>query len=434
MTAVERSITTAETTTPLSLCSSTNSANITPRKIALLGYRSAPFVGGQGIYLKYLSRALAALGHTVDVYSGPPYPELDGNIGLIKVPSLDLFEHDNHVWALRPKHLLSYSDVIEWWSMLTGGFAEPYTFGRRVAKKLRGTHYDIIHDNQSLCFGLLALQKTGTPVVSTIHHPIHRDLEIALAAAPRWGDRLLIRRWYSFLRMQNRVVKKLKHVITVSTASQGDIEKYFHRPTHNTQVIPNGIDTETFRPLPHIQRLPHRIITTASSDQPLKGLSYLLRAIATLKPRYPKLHLHVVGKLKEDGATRKLLDELALGDSVSFVSGIATEALVEAFAKASVMVCPSLYEGFGLPVGEAMACGLPVISSDGGALPEVVGDAGIVVEKGKADAIANALTEIFDNPERAANLGTHARARIEQSFSWHAVARTLSQYYEKILC
>ncbi len=429
------------TAAELSLSSATQLADtavvpppIRPRKIALLGYRSAPFVGGQGIYLKYLSRALVALGHEVDVYSGQPYPELDANVTLIKVPSLDLFAHKNHVWALRPKHLRSYTDVVEWWSMLTGGFAEPYTFGRRVTKALSGKHYDIIHDNQSLCFGLLALQKRGTPVVSTIHHPIHRDLEIALAAAPRWGDRLLIKRWYSFLRMQNRVVQKLKHVITVSQASQRDIKKYFLRDDSKTPVIPNGIDTHTFRPLPHIARTPFRVITTASSDQPLKGLSYLLEAIAQLKPRYPQLHLQVIGKLKQDGATQALLDRLALGSSVSFISGISTEHLVEQFAEASVMVCPSLYEGFGLPVGEAMACGLPVIATDGGALPEVVGDAGVIVAKGQTDALANALAELFNAPEDARRLGEQARQRIETTFSWQAVATSLSHYYEKILC
>ncbi|MFL0800157.1 MAG: glycosyltransferase family 4 protein [Agarilytica sp.] len=413
---------------PVQPCSPTYA----PLKIALLGYRSHPFVGGQGIYLKYLSSALAALGHQVDVYSGPPYPELEQTVRLIKVPSLDLFEQENHVTALRPKHLRSYTDTIEWFSMLCGGFAEPYTFGRRIQKLLKSNDYDIVHDNQSLSHGLVNLQKSGTRVVSTIHHPIHRDREIALAAANNWQDRLLIKRWYSFLGMQNKVVRKLQHVVTVSEQSQSDIERYFHRDASKTQVIPNGIDTELFRPLNDIARVPFRVITTASSDQPLKGLSYLLKAIAQLKSSYPSIHLQVIGKLKEDSEAATLLSELDLNDYVSFASGISTEELVQHYAQASVMVCPSLYEGFGLPLGEAMACTLPTITTDGGALPEVAGDASLIIKRGDANAIASKLVTLFENPHFAEELGKKARQRIENKFSWQTVARELTQYYHSI--
>ena len=109
-----------------------------PLRIALLGYRSNPYSGGQGVYIKYLSRALTALGHEVDVISGEPYPELDANVRLIKLPGLNLFEAPNHVTALRLRHLRSATDFFEWLSMLSGGFPEPYTFGRRVERWLRG--------------------------------------------------------------------------------------------------------------------------------------------------------------------------------------------------------------------------------------------------------------------------------------------------------
>ncbi|MFL0811426.1 MAG: glycosyltransferase family 4 protein [Agarilytica sp.] len=401
--------------------------------IALLGYRSAPFVGGQGIYLKYLSKALVDLGHSVDVYSGPPYPELDSDVRLIKVPSLDLFAQESHVRALRPKHLLSYTDFIEWWSMLSGGFAEPYTFGRRVEKLLGHHNYDIIHDNQSLCFGLLKLQAQGKKVVSTIHHPIHRDLETALASAPSWGDKLLVKRWYSFLRMQNKVAKKLKHVVTVSKASQNDIEKYFTLSKTQTQVVPNGIDTEVFTPLSEVERIPYRIITTASSDQPIKGLNILLDAFSKLKNRYPQAHIRIIGKFKKDGHNQQRLHELGLVDHVSFVSGISTQELVKEYAQASVMVCPSLYEGFGLPLGEAMACEVPAISSDGGALPEVAGKAAHVVPAGSSDALAEKLKTVFDNSNDALNLGKQGRQHILEHFSWKRVAEQLTQYYLSIL-
>ncbi len=406
---------------------------IKPLKIALLGYRSHPFVGGQGIYIKYLSAALAALGHQVDVYSGPPYPNVEDSVRLIKVPSLDLFEQPDHVTALRPKHLLSYTDTIEWLSMLTGGFSEPYTFGRRIKRILRNRDYDIIHDNQSLSYGLLDLQNRGARVVSTIHHPIHRDREIALAAAPKKSDRLLIKRWYSFLRMQNKVALKLKHVVTVSHASQKDIAQFFKRCPSKTEVITNGIDTHAFKPNDQIKRKPFRIITTASSDQPLKGLTFLLQAIAKLKPQFPDIHLQVIGKLKENGESQKLIQKLGIGDAISFTSGISTEKLVEHYAESSVMVCPSIYEGFGLPLGEAMACGLPVITTDGGALPEVAGDAGLIVKSGDSDAIANKLETLFRNPAFAIHMGQKARKHIENHYSWSMVANKLSQYYQSII-
>jgi len=406
---------------------------VTSRKIALLGYRSHPFVGGQGIYLKYLSRALGALGHEVHVISGPPYPDLDINIPLIKVPSLELFEQRSHIKALRPRHLTSYSDTFEWWSMLTGGFPEPYTFGRRIQKILRHSDYDIVHDNQSLCSGLLALQKKGLNIVTTIHHPIHRDRDIALKTAIKWSDRLLIRRWYSFLRMQKTVAKNLHNVITVSRTSQNDIQTYFARSTRQTPIISNGIDTQTFCPRPEVSRTPRRIITTASSDQPLKGLRYLLTAVAAIRNQYPNVQLCIIGSLKKYGETAKQLDTLQLQNNTCFRSGITTEKLVEEYAKSSVAVCPSLYEGFGMPAGEAMSCGVPVVATDGGAMPEVVGNAGIIVPAADSQAIAREIKYIFDNPAQAQALGKRARQHIIESFCWEKVALQLSNYYESII-
>lgn len=404
-----------------------------PLKIALLGYRSHPHVGGQGIYLTYLSRALHAMGHTVHVYSGPPYPELDDDIPLIKVPSLDLYAHENHMRALRWHHLRAYSDVYEWWTMATGGFGEPYTFGRRIQRQLKHSDYDIIHDNQSLCDGLVTLQNHGHTVVSTLHHPIHQDRQLAIDACKNWGERLLVKRWYSFLNMQERVVKKLHHIVTVSHTSQADIATHFKRPAAQTPVISNGIDTHTFTPQPHIKTVPYRLITTASADQPLKGLAFLLEAVALLCEDYPELNLRVIGKVKEGGSTDTLLKTLKLQDRVSFISGISTQALVEEYAAAQIAVSPSLYEGFGLPAGEAMACGLPIIATDGGALPEVVGEAGHIVPKGNSHAIADKIRWLLAHPSAMMNDGLRAREHIVQKFSWENVAQALTQYYYDIL-
>ncbi|WP_323813428.1 glycosyltransferase family 4 protein [Cellvibrio sp. NN19] len=404
-------------------------------RIALLGYRSHPHVGGQGIYLHYLSKALVELGHQVDVISGPPYPELDPRVRLIQLPSLDLYAHPNPTRALKLKHLLSLADFSEWWSKLSGGFGEPYSFGRRLNRYFKKNKplYDIVHDNQSLCYGLLALQKRGVNVIATVHHPITQDRDLALAAATTKGQRWLINRWYSFLAMQKKVVQQLNHVITVSKQSQQDIVAAFDRPAEKIHVISNGVDTSIFRPLENITRIPFRLITTASSDQPLKGLSVLLRALEKLRAEFPELHLTVIGKLKENGETEKELHALNLQTAVQFKSGISNDELVAEYAQASIAIVPSLYEGFGLPAAEAMACGVPLICSDGGALPEVVGDAARLVRAGNVDALQQALNALLTDDSAREQLGVQGREHILQQLSWDCVAKKMERFYFQTL-
>lgn len=401
--------------------------------IALLGYRSQPHGGGQGIYLHYLSKALVDAGHEVHVLSGPPYPELDPRVRLIHIPSLDLFTHG--LRSLRPRHLFSLSDSVEWLSKLTGGFAEPWSFGRRVRKYLHrhGRHYDLIHDNQSLSSGVLKLQHEGFALVTTVHHPITRDLKIALDAAGSWQRRLLVRRWHSFLRMQHRVVTRLRHVITVSEHSRQDIAREFGRPVADIDLVYNGIDTAVFRPHEDIARSPRRLMATASADAPLKGLRYLLDAYACLLPRYPDLELMIVGKPRPGGATESQLSRLGIADRVEFVSGISTGELVRHYARATIAVVSSLYEGFGLPAGEAMACGVPLVSTDGGALPEIVGDAGVLVPAADAEALATAIAALLDDPTRRNALGRSGRQRIVDRFSWTVCAEEMVVYYRGVI-
>lgn len=404
-----------------------------PLHIALLGYRSQPHGGGQGIYLHYLSKALVEAGHSVDVISGPPYPELDPRVRLIQVPSLDLFA--NGLGSLRPRHLLSLTDMIEWLSKLSGGFAEPYTFGRRARKYLRahGRDYDLIHDNQSLSYGVLKLQDEGFAVVTTVHHPITHDLRLALQAAQGPFERLLIRRWHSFLHMQGRVIRRLRHVITVSRRSREDIAKDFGRPEESIDLIYNGIDTAVFCPIPKVERSKCLLIATASADAPLKGLRFLLMAYKELLSTYPELQLLVIGRPQPGGKTEQLLEQLSLRERVRFESGISTESLVQHYAQATIAVIPSLYEGFGLPAGEAMAAGLPVVSTDGGALPEIVGDAGVIVPSADSQALAAAIAALLDDEQERLRLGKKARERILNRFSWSVCAQQMLSYYRGVI-
>ena len=400
-----------------------------PLKIALLGYRSAPHSGGQGIYLKYLSRSLARRGHQVTVISGPPYPQLDPEVTLVRLPSLDLYEHG--LKSIRPRQLLSRLECVEWFSKLTGGFAEPYTFGERVKKWFVGreSEFDIIHDNQTIADGTLALQHRGLPLVTTIHHPITKDYRVALASEPRWYMRLLIHRWHSFLRMQKRVAPQLQSVVTVSGASAKDISDDFNVDRSAISVMHLGVDSELFRPLPDKERESHRLMTTASADAPLKGLSVLLHAIASLRPDYPGIRLTLVGRPKPGGDTERLIASLGLESVVASCKGISHEEMVQKYASASVAVVPSIYEGFGLPAVEAMACGVPLVSTDGGALAEVVEDAGLVVSAGDAKALANAIRRLFEDDDLRSEYASRGLSRVEQHFCWNRCAERMEAYY-----
>lgn len=410
----------------------------TPLRVALLGYRSNPYSGGQGIYLRYLSRALSDAGHQVDVISGEPYPELDAPARLVKLPGLNLFAAANHVTALRPRHLRSITDTFEWWSMLTGGFPEPYTFGRRVdayfrRPAARDSAYQVVHDNQCLSYGTLALQQRGIPLVTTIHHPITWDRDIALAHAAGWRHRLLIRRWHSFLRMQCKVARRLKHIVTVSESSKRDICTAFRIDPARVHVIYNGIDTDTFRPEPDIERDPWQIITTASADQPLKGTQYLIPAFATLCQQFPRLRLVFVGKPKPGGTTERLIQRLGVGDRISFRHGVSADEFRALYARSALAVVPSEYEGFGFPAGEAMACATPVVSTDGGALPEVVGNAGRTVPVRNPAALAQAIGELLNDPAGRASLGRRGRQRILDNFCWSRTAAAMTELYRFVL-
>jgi glycosyltransferase involved in cell wall biosynthesis len=401
-------------------------------RVCLLGYRSHPYGGGQGIYIKYLSKALVDAGHQVDVISGEPYPHLDPRVKLIKLPGMNIYEKG--LGSIRPHHLRHMSNLAEWFGKLTGGFAEPISFGMRVDRYLQqhGAQYDLIHDNQCLAYGMLAIQRRQ-PLVTTIHHPITSDKQIAINASGKWWEKLLIRRWYRFLTMQKKVARQLHHVVTVSQCSKEDIASAFDMPEESIQLVYNGIDTEVFAPQPNIERKPLRIMATASADAPLKGVRYLIEAFAQLLPRYPGLELLMVSKPKPGGDTERLIARLGLAEHIHFVSGISTEQLVRYYAEATLVVVPSIYEGFGLPAGEAMACGVPVVSTTGGALPEVVADAGLLVPTHNATAIADAVAQLLDDPDARERLAVAGRARILEKFCWNVCARQMTAYYREVL-
>ena len=404
-----------------------------PLKICLLSYRCNPHCGGQGVYLKNLSRALKDLGHQVEVIVGPPEPDLDNDIPVYQPPSLDLYNPDNLFRMPSLKELSQPINLIEWLGVSTMGFPEPFTFGLRARQFLRNKlhKYDIVHDNQGLSYALMTI-KDWLPTIATIHHPITVDRKIAVRSAPTIWEKMKQWRWYSFIGMQKRVARKLSHIITVSKTSSRDISRDFNISPDRFRIIPNGISTDQFYPIPEIPRKKDRLIVTNSADMPLKGLYYLLRAVSKVAQTHP-VKLTVVGTPKKNGYSQRLIQKLGIGNLITFTGRIANEQFVREYAKATAAVVPSVYEGFGLPVGEAMACAVPVISTTGGALPEVVGDAGILVPPADHHALASAILTILENPQQAQKLGRAGYRRVHQHFTWlKAAEKTVAAYREAI--
>ncbi len=403
-------------------------------RIALLSYRSKPHCGGQGVYIRHLSRELTNLGHTVEVFSGQPYPELDPGVQLTKVPSLDLYREPDPFRTPKLSEFRDLIDVEEVLTMWTAGFPEPKTFSQRAARLLRDRRdeFDIVHDNQVLGYGMLDIAEMF-PLITSIHHPITFDRRIDIDAATTRRKKLTLRRWYGFLRMQGKVARRVGKILTVSESSRRDIITDFGVDPADLQVIPLGVD-EVFGP-PSKPRVPGRIVAMASADAPMKGIATLLEAFAKLRTERD-VKLVLVTRPTPGGRTEKHIDRLGIAEHVSFVNGISDSALVEVMGSAEVACVPSLYEGFSLPTAELMACETPLVVSRAGAIPEVVGPDGEcadLVTPGDVGELERAIESMLDDPERRARMGTAGRRRVLEKFSWHAVAVATAAAYAEVI-
>ena len=404
-----------------------------PLKIAILSYRSNPHCGGQGVYVRHLTQALSDLGHQVEVIAGPPDPQLNGSGTLTMLETLDLYNAENPFRTPSIGELKDPINLLEWLDVSAMGYPEPMTFGLRVNRHLKGCEnkFDIIHDNQSLAYGLLSLQRK-VPVTATIHHPMTVDRRLAVQSTRSFIKKLKALRWYSFISMQKQVARRLKTIITVSDSSKTDISKEFKIPESKFRTIPIGIDTDNFYPMDHIRKIPGRIIVTNSADTPLKGLYHLLYALKNVLKTH-RVSLTVIGTPKKNGGIENLVKKLDLASHIDFTGRIDNDRFVREYAKASIAVVPSLYEGFGLPVGEAMACRIPVICTTGGALPEVAGDAAKLVPPGDAPALEKAIIELLDDPHQREALAQKGYERVMTEFTWEKTAIKTAQTYRGII-
>lgn len=404
-----------------------------PLRIAYLTYRGKPHVGGQGVYSRHLTKALVDLGHHVEVYGGQPYPILDPRVTMHELPSLDIF-NDEHpgrfpaYWELN-----NWPNIIEAAQLLKGTFGEPLAFSIRAyrALRVRASDFDIVHDNQCLGTGILKIEKL-IPTVVTLHHPITKDRKLEMEHAQNFWKSRGIGRWYSFVKMQGKVASKMPRIVVVSENSILDIHTDMGVSLDRMRLVPVGVDPELFTPLPHIARRKDHLITTASADVALKGLSYLLEAVAKLRTERD-VHLTIIGRARK-GASAELIDELGLRDCISFVSDVSDERIVELYAESELAVVPSLYEGFSLPAIEAMSTGTCLVATTGGALPEVTGrdnETVLSCPPGDVEGLAAAIRRGLDDPSLRQRIGVAGRKRVVDRWSWrHCAELTVEQYRE----
>ena len=404
-------------------------------KICLLCYRGNPYSGGQGIYLKYIAEELVLQGHEVHAVVGPPYPDEMKGVIVHKIHNEEYYVKKglNFLSRENPFRIFNPIDAYEYLHSRLGAFPEISSFGYRAFFLLRKLHekykFDIIHDNQSLGYGLLFMKAMGIPVVATIHHPLTIDLRTVLERSASFVKKFRFVMFYPTL-MQSIVSKRLDHIITVSEDSKKMNNRDLGVPLEKQSVVYNGIDRNIFYPY-KIGKRSNEIIFVGNIEDGKKGFVYLLKALTLVKPQ---IRLVVVdGGAPHRKITNMLIDKLNLRDRIIFEGTASTERLVQLYSRSAIAIVPSVYEGFGFPAAEAMSCGVPVIASDGGVLPEVVGDAGIIVPARDHEALAEAINRIIDNKAELKRMGEAGIKRVEEKFTWKGAVEQMVQVYKSLM-
>ena len=402
-------------------------------KIALLSYRSDPFSGGQGIYIKNISEALHNRGHEITIFSGNPLPEVNKAIKVVRIETPGFFETFDSFERLKiftslEKNRLNFMDFFE---TFTGTFTEPVFFGERLVKNkyFQETvdEFDIFHDNQSISsYPETVLKK----LVTTLHHPIHVDKEIDLASERSFLSRLSIKRWYSFLNFQKKNLKAVKKVISPSLSSKNDICRYFDYPSKNISVIWNGINLDDCK-FHQRDSFNANFVTIISADVPMKNLKTVLKALYLLKQDGLNAKLTIIGDLREDN--NKLIERLGLTKEITYKSKLPSKQLIQSLNNADIGIAPSKYEGFGFPLVEMIATGLPVIVSDKASLPELAGNAGLIFNSSDSNDLKEKMKELIENTTLRNKVTENSKLRRDDFFGWDEYAKKLEDLYKEII-
>jgi glycosyltransferase involved in cell wall biosynthesis len=295
--------------------------------------------------------------------------------------------------------------------------------------------FDVVHDNQSLGYGLLLLQRAlDRPVVANVHHPLDIDMRTGVAHVSSLREKVKRIVWYPW-RMQRVVGRRLDALISGSQASASLVERLWSLPAGSVRTIYDGADVDRFRPGASSERTPGALLFVGNAEDYNKGVVYLLRALALL-PQGQRAHLYVVGgPAEEQRLAPAEIVRLGIEDRVTLVGRVTDEQLAAWYRRAQVLVSPSLYEGFGLPAAEAMACGTPVVATSAGALPEVVadGETGVIVPPADEGALAAAIASLLVDPERCRRMGEAGVARVRERFTWERHARSLEALYQQVI-
>ncbi len=411
-----------------------------PLKILFLLHQGNMASGGQGVYTSAVTRELARLGHEVHLIVGPPWPDTDPAVTVHRVPSYSVYRllETGRRWfyGRPPERFLHPLNVYELATSRFGMFSVMAAFNWRAYtawRELQPEHrFDIVHDVQSLGYGDLMMKAAGMPVVANIHHPLSIDRmnQVRQARTVRAKVRKIV--FYPFW-MQEIVARRVDRIITGSHNSLDSVQRAFRLRDEQITAIHDGVDTSVFHPV-EVPKRPRSVLFVGNSDDRNKGARYLLGAAKILADRGVDFHLTFKDRLDADMAPR-MIAELGIGGRVTFLGRLPVEELVRLYNEHELLVSPSLYEGFGLPAAEAMACGVPVIATTAGAFPEVIadGETGVLVPPGDAPAIADAIDRLLADPARRAAMGVAGVRRIREHFSWRVCAERTAELYEEVL-
>ena len=291
----------------------------------------------------------------------------------------------------------------------------------RLSRLIRSQD-DIVHlPNQNFARYALFLKN---PFIITVHDVIRFCFRFTQETI---SERIL-------LKLDTRYIKRASHIIADSQNTRKDLIKYLKIPGDRISVIYCGVDHSIFKPY-NVKLLDKPYILYVGSERPRKNLGRLFEAFAKLKKGFPELKLLKVGASGRSGKyradTMKKLDSLGITQDAIFVDHLSELDLAYYYSSALLLAHPSLYEGFGLPPLEAMACGCPIVTSNTSSLPEVVGEAGIMVNPCDIDSLAQAMRQVLTNSELRANM---VKRGLEQAkkFSWEKTAEQTQEIYNKV--
>jgi glycosyltransferase involved in cell wall biosynthesis len=235
--------------------------------------------------------------------------------------------------------------------------------------------------------------------------------------------------------MQRLVAARVDRIITGSQNSARSIVQVLGLPSEQVCPILDGVDVETFRPVQGVEKEPGSLLFVGNSEDLNKGAPYLMAALGRLRGRV-SFHLTLVDRKPEDlKVVPPLVRRYGLGNDVTYTGRVSNEELRRLYGRSQVLVSPSLYEGFGLPAAEAMACGTAVVATSAGAFPEVVADGvtGVLTPPADPDALAEAIRALLVDAELCRRMGEAGRRRVVRRFTWRETARQTAALYEEVL-